>query len=283
MNASENRVKNQIPEIMRWLPGRWDLFCGNRILKRQLKKLLLRLRADFRETGRVPDVSRLCFLVTGDSRSGKTSLIKHFVRCISCLQLDEETLDPCDGTCATCCQRVEKYGLTGIFAACSFGEGTLQVHFSVVDCTKIHCPDQLRSHLIDTCDWTEGLRVVYFDEVHRLVQRHMDEMLLKEIEEKNFMWIFSTAKPQNLEDMLVNRLLKLKTELPESEELEDWLIGRCNDWGIAWEPEAIMRVVEKSNRVAGTALHALALAAVVPDPGLTLDLVENEWNAKLDE
>lgn len=283
MNASDSRVKNQVPEIMRWLPPDWDLFCGNRALKRQLKKLLLRIRTEYRNTGKVTDVSRLCFLITGDSRSGKTSLIKHFVRCITCVQLNEETLNPCDGTCSTCSMRPEQYGMEGLHSTCVFGPNMLEVHFMVVDCTKIYSPDQLRSQLIGTCDWTDGLRVFYFDEVHRLVQRNMDEMLLKEIEEKNFMWIFSTAKPQNLEDMLLNRLLKLKTDLPESEELEDWLIGRCNDWGIAWESEAIMRVVEKCNRVPGTALHALALAAVEPDPGLTLDLVENDWQVKLDE
>jgi len=111
----------------------------------------------------------------------------------------------------------------------------------------------------------------------------MDEMLLKEVEEKNFLWIFSTAKPQNLEDMFVNRLIQLTTELPTSSEMEQWLCDRCDEWGIAWEPEAILRMVEKSNRVVGTALHALALAAIDPDEGLTIDLVENDWKVKLDE
>lgn len=45
---------------------------------------------------------------------------------------------------------------------------------------------------------------------------------------------------------------------------------------------AILRVVEKSNRVVGTALHALALASIDPKEGLTLDLVENDWIVKID-
>ena len=32
--------------------------------------------------------------------------------------------------------------------------------------------------------------------------------------------------------MFQNRLLKLKTELPTAEELESWLVDRCEDWGI---------------------------------------------------
>jgi hypothetical protein len=83
--------------------------------------------------------------------------------------------------------------------------------------------------------------------------------------------------------MFLNRLLKLKTELPEVEEMEHWLVDRCEEWGITWEPEAILRVVEKSNRVVGTALHALALAAIDPEVGLTPYLVENDWVVKLDD
>jgi len=283
MSSTNLRPTHPIPNILRWLPDRWNLFIGNHRLKRYLKKLLLELRKEFREKQVIPDASRLCFLVIGESRSGKTSLIKHFVRCLTCTELNEETLDPCARTCPSCSQRAESHGLDGLFAACAVGPSTMQVHFAVVDCTKIQTPEELRSKLIGVNDWTDGLRVFYFDEVHRLVQRHMDEMLLKEVEEKNFLWMFSTAKPQQLEDMFLNRLLKLKTELPQVEEMEHWLIDRCNEWGINWEPEAIVRVVEKSNRVVGTALHALALAAIDPEIGLTLELVENDWVVKLDE
>jgi hypothetical protein len=283
MTSTNLRPTHAIPNILRWLPDRWNLFIGNHRLKRYLKKLLLELRKEFRETQVIPDASRLCFLVTGESRSGKTALIKHFVRCLTCTELNEETLDPCARTCPSCRQRPESHGLEGLFAACAVGASTMQVNFAVVDCTKIYTPEQLRLHLIGVNDWTDGLRVFYFDEVHRLVQRHMDEMLLKEVEEKNFLWIFSTAKPQQLEDMFLNRLLKLKTELPQVEEMEHWLIDRCEEWGITWEPEAILRVVEKSNRVVGTALHALALAAIDPEVGLTPYLVENDWVVKLDD
>ncbi len=194
----------------------------------------------------------------------------------------EKALNPCNGSCITCRQKPESHGLEGLFSAIAFDEKRLQVNFSVVDCTKIHTPEQLREHLIRVTDWQEGLRIFYFDEIHRLVNRGMDEMLLKEVEEKNFLWIFSTAKPENLEDMFMNRLIKLRTQLPEEVEMEDWLADRCDEWGIRFEPEAIIRLVEKSNRIVGTALHAIAMAALDHDQGLTLDLVETEWAAKLE-
>lgn len=274
---------NQPPDILRLPLNSWNQVLGNYRSKRKLQQLVRRIRSQVRITGQIPDANRLCLLLTGASRSGKTAMVKLFVRSLSCQALNEETLDPCNRTCSPCRQRAEQFGLQGIDAAIAVEDARKEVHFSVVDCTKIHTPEQLREHLIGVNDWQDGLRIYYFDEVHRLVNRQMDEMLLKEVEEKNFLWIFSTAKPQNLEDMFVNRLIKLETELPTSAEMEQWLCDRCDEWGINWQPEAILRVVEKSNQIVGTALHALALAAIDPDEGLTLDLVENDWRVKLDE
>jgi DNA polymerase III gamma/tau subunit len=228
------------------------------------------------------DFSRLCFLLFGPSRSGKTALVKFLVRCITCKKLDAATLDPCDGSCEACKQQPELFGLEGINSYFLVDGREIPVHFAIVDCTMIHTPEQLREKLVTLANY-QGLRIFFFDEVHRLIKRGMDEMLLKAVEEKNYLWLFSTAKPGGLEDMFQNRLLKLKTELPRPEALESWLADRCEEWGINWEPEAIVRLVEKSNLIVGTALHALALASLDPEEGLTLDLVENDWIVKLDE
>jgi hypothetical protein len=147
------------------------------------------------------------------------------------------------------------------------------LHFAVIDCTLIHTPEQLRNHLIEMGNNCEGIRIFYFDEVHRLVRHGMDEMLLKAVEDKQAVWFFSTAKPEGLEDMFQNRLLKLATELPREDEMAAWLYDRCTAWGIPFEDDAIVRVVEKSNRVVGTALHALALASIDDETGLTVYLV----------
>ncbi|WP_337175409.1 hypothetical protein [Paludisphaera sp.] len=238
------------------------------------------------DAGAIVDLNQPCFLLFGDSRSGKTAMVKHLVRCIICKRLDEQTFDPCDGSCEACRQRPELSGLQGLQASLAAygpdGKESIPIQFAVVDCTLIHTPEQLRDHLVSMSNESGGIRIFYFDEVHRLTKRGMDEMLLKAVEDKEAIWFFSTAKPDGLEDMFLNRLLKLGTEPPSEEEMACWLADRCNDWGIRAEPEAIMRVVEKSNRVVGTALHALAQASLDDDEGLTLDFVEEDWVVKLD-
>ena len=286
-NSSPGRrpVRAIRPDILRWLPSRWEDFIGNYRLVRHFKKLLKKTRRMVGGGG-IIDLNQLCFLLTGDSRSGKTALVKFLVRCIVCRELDE-SLNPCPGTCPACSQRPAQCGLSGLnstlLAFDAEGKEVVPVHFAVIDCTLIQTPEQLRGHLVAMSDTYDGIRVFYFDEVHRLVRNGMDEMLLKAVEDKQALWFFSTAKPGGLEDMFRNRLLKLATEPPDANELASWLFDRCTDWGIPFEDEAIVRVVEKSNRVVGTALHALALASIDDDAGLTLDLVENDWVVKLDQ
>lgn len=258
---------------------------GNYRLIRRLKKLLKKIRRTARGDG-VIDLNQLCFLLTGDSRSGKTVLIKFLVRCIACLELDEQTLNPCLGTCPACSQRPEQCGLSGLnstlLANDRDGVETVSVHFAVIDCTLVQTPEQLRNHVIAMSDTYDGIRIFYFDEVHRLVRNGMDEMLLKAVEDKQAGWFFSTAEPDGLEDMFLNRLLNLATGQPATDEMAAWLFDRCTEWGIPFEDEAIVRVVDKSNRVVGTALHALAVASLDDEEGLTRDLVENDWQVKLD-
>ena len=269
-------IEKNPPDILRWIPSTWDHFLGNLRLKRFLQRLLRSVRESVRK-GRVRDLNKLCFLLAGLSRSGKTSMISFFVRCLVCRILDEMTLNPCDGVCENCRGKPWLYdGHAGIFSQAE-GDGGVHVHFQVIDAAMIEGPSHLREKVRELHDFGGDVRVVYIDEVHRLVRREMDEILLKAIEQKGLIWIFSTAKPAGLEDMFLNRLIKVSTDLPGADELEAWLADRCDEWGINWEPEAVMRVAEKSNRVVGTALHALALAAVEPEVGLTLELVDEDW------
>lgn len=282
-------MKSQIrPDILRWPPPRWEVFLGNTKLKRRYKQLLRKLRRQSIGNTRV-DANRLCFLLMGESRTGKTAMTKFLVRCLACDELDDDSLNPCNGTCWSCKQRPEQYELGGLFywdaARPQPRHDGPDAHFKPIDCTKIYTPSELKREIESLNDYlgTGDLVVVYLDEVHRLVNRGMDEILLKSVEEMPFVWMLSTAKPGGLEDMLLNRMIKLTTELPDAAEMEDWLCDRCDEWRIRWEPEAIVRVVEKSNRVVGTALHALALASLDDDEGLTLDLVENDWVVRVED
>jgi DNA polymerase III delta prime subunit len=273
------------PDIMRWLPAKWEFFLGNHQIIKQFRRLVKKVRR-MAESGEMGDNNNPNFLLTGPSRSGKTALVKFLMRCIACQQFDPRTLNPCDGRCPTCRERPETVGLEGLFAyhaaIVAGGDEQIPIHLSVIDCSKILTPSDFRAKLDDIGLDYQGIRIIYLDEVHRLVSRSMDEMLLKTVEERRAIWLFSTAKPGDLEDMFTNRVLKLQTELPEPEEMAEWLAARCNEWQIRWRPEAIVRLVEKSNRVVGTAMHALVLAALDDEAGLSLDLVENDWTTKLD-
>jgi len=197
------------------------------------------------------------------------ALVKFLIRCLACDQLDLKSLNPCDGECYTCSQKPERFRVEGLDQFLGPDESGVELMRAIQPVRDL--------------DYRRDLVVVYLDEVHRLVSRHMDEILLKVIEDEPAIWILSTAKPGDLEDMLLNRLLKLETELPAAPEMEEWLCDRCEEWGIKCTPEAIVRVVERSNRVVGTALHALALAATDPEEGLTLDLVEHDWQLTVSE
>lgn len=207
--------KQVCPDILRWLPHKWELFLGNYKIIKHFKKLVRKIR-NLAETGSLIDLNRLCFLLYGLSRSGKTAMVKFLVRCLICDLLDAERLNPCDGTCKSCKQQPELAGLEGLWADIRANEAgkRLAVHFVTVDCTQIETPEQLRARLMTINSW-DGIRILYFDEVHRLIRRGMDEMLLKAVEEKNAIWFFSTAKPEGLEDMFQNRLLRnyLRTDL----------------------------------------------------------------------
>src|SRR5262249_3933563 len=112
-------------------------------------------------------------------------------------------------------------------------------------------------------------------QIHRLQHRGMDEQLLKPLEEKGFIWLGCAADVSKLEPMFRKRFVRFSTELPTQEELGDWLADRCEGFEVAYEPEAILRLVERSNCVPGIALQALELASLYPGRKLTVELVED--------
>lgn len=269
------------PDIQRFQPATWDEFVGNYRIKKFFMQGVRRFNQDSKSKGKIPKRILPSFLLHGESRSGKTAMVKHFVRSITCKEINEKTLDPCNGSCKACCQKIYRDGLEGLYSVIVYENHGVPIEFHNIDCTKLVSPVELKEKLAEFQYDSQVLKIIYFDEVHRLVPKKMDEMLLKDIEEKDFIWAFSTAMPQNLEEMFLNRLVKFKTELPNNRELGDWLVDRCQKWGINWEPEAIHKLVGKCNNIPGTALQCLALAAYDPEQGITVDLVENGWDVKI--
>lgn len=263
-------------DLQRWSPNSWNDIAGNRFAKRTLKAIARQLRQSSVE-GELKLKSRLAFLLIGKSRSGKTSMVKFLLRCLVCKEFNHQAGEPCLGVCDACRQHPEVRDYKSYFALTGIPQEAVPVHVHHIDCTTVLTPHELRAQLDDLQDAIsyQGLQVVYLDEVHRLAKRGMDELLLKRVEDQPYLWILSTAKPDDLEDMLLNRVVTIRTELPEKEELDRWLVDRCIEASLDWEAEAIMMISEKSNSVPGIALQALALAVTCGE-ALTRELVQ-DW------
>lgn len=265
--------------IQRWIPNCWDGFVGNSDIKRLFASIEQGVRrARTQKSSRNPFLMNL--FVGGPSRTGKTAMIRHLVRSILCVEYDSARKQPCTGTCKVCSQHPEVHGLEGMFSYSACEQDEVPVHFAAIDCTKTLSPESLLQD-VQRLDGFEGLKIFFFDEVHRLEKRSMDELLLNEVMDKNALWIFATAKPENLEAMFLKRMLVFNTELPKPEDLESWLVGRCREWGLTWESKAIVRIVQKCNCNPGIALQALALAAVFEDRRVRYSLINEKWNPHL--
>jgi hypothetical protein len=208
-------------------------------------------------------------MVFGPSRTGKTATTKFFARCLLCESLDPVTLNPCECICRNCRDDASRYGLRGL-------ESYLRdsrVHYVPIDCTSIGVAE-LRSTLTELRDY-DGIRVVYLDEVHRLQRNFLDEQLLKPVEERNFMWIVSSASIEGLEQMFKNRFIRIRTSEPTLDRLTCWLGDRCRELDLSWdEPSTLLRLAERSRFLPGLALQLLARAALKPDGIVTRKLVE---------
>jgi hypothetical protein len=144
---------------------------------------------------------------------------------------DEATMTPCIGICDGCKEIFANvpqgdWGLFTLYASAN----NIPIHFFLINCAKIYTPKELNDKLaeISQCSGS-GYTIVFMDEVHRLVQRNMDVILLKDVEEAKYFWFFATAKPKDLEDMFDNRAILIATELPTVREMEHLLVGLCDE------------------------------------------------------
>lgn len=249
-------------DIKRWIPTRWEDVTGNADLIEHFQDIL-RASLDGEFHG-------LNSLVTGASRSGKTAIIKLFIRCLYCDRLDRSTLAPCEFECDNCRIDVGRFGLEGI----NVHVQERSIHYLPIDCTSV-TENDLRQKLVDLQDY-HGFRIVFLDEAHRLVRRNMDEQLLKPSEERaNTMWIVTSAVTGELEVMFKKRFVRLQTELPSIDDFSLWLADRCHEFEIQIdEPSTIVRLAERSNQSPGDALQVLARAAIKRPKRLTQKLVE---------
>jgi len=285
MNTVEelNKIAAQTNvDFERFRPRCWDDITGNEEIVEHLKSMLLgiRVRRDF--TG-------WNTLITGPSRSGKTSLIKWFIRCVLCLNLaDLENICPCY-KCLNCENDWDTFGSQEWENIIDFISDTVKTPIRcsiyVVNCattTERELDDIVGKVRVD-----DGMvKIVYLDEVHRLSRRNLDERLLKPLEDTKAIWLATSAyvKKDKIDDsskldpMFQNRFsFRLTTSPPSVKKLAQWLAQRCIEANLKVdEPtkDILTIVAERSKCIPGLALQVLNRAVKSRDRMLTKKLAE---------
>jgi hypothetical protein len=159
------------------------------------------------------------------------------------------------GRCATCSVDVARYGELGLTRY------SLESDFNYmpINCMLIKDASELREQVRYMQDFN-GIRIIYLDEISRLVNRGMDEVLLGPLEDLNYMWIASGSNLTGLDPAFLDRFpAKIKTKLPTIEILPTWLVRRCVASNIDFDPEAIILLAERSNYACRKALKPLVV------------------------
>jgi len=264
----------------RFNPTEWDDIVGNANLKEFWTNLLQRVRK-----GNCRSES---FLVTGGSREGKTSTISFGIKAMLCCNFNFATMNPCH-QCVNCRSNFYLNG-TGEwngqvdFADPAENPTPVRFEFFPVDCSRLK-----ESDVDDLCMKLRvddgNLKIVYLDEVHRLVRRNIDEMLLRPMDDYEAIWIASSAvirkdgiddtgKIDKMTQKRFNR--QLVTQRPDKREISLWLARLCNQFSIEVDdPKTLLHLADRSNRVPGMALKVLNTAHNDPDRKLTFEMVED--------
>ena len=151
-------------EIKRWVPRKEEEICGLTRMKEFFRDAYLRAG------GRTQNI-----LITGDSRSGKTSTVKWYITALALRTRTRPTMDPCE-LCGSCREAVDH--------SVEFGwESDLRL--SEVDFVPIDCPNcngqELKAKLLQLYD-SDKLKIVYLDDFTWFEERGKDQRSLKAME-----------------------------------------------------------------------------------------------------
>lgn len=284
-----NIAKDRILDIERWIPTRWDQIVANQSVKEYWWDTIHCIRQEGHRSG-------FNMLLAGDSRGGKTSSITLGIKALGCFNLDLDSFNPC-GQCANCKAKVGLYGNDGwenwvdVFESEETAKKSVRFLYLPVDCTRLN--EAEIEKMIGKVRVDDGnLKIIYLDEVHRLVRRGLDEQLLKPLENCEAIWIASSAyvkrddrdegsedgrKQHPLEIMFQNRFtFRLETQKPTADEMVFWLAERCEEWGIRVElPEStLQRLAERSHCLPGMALQVVNKAHKKRSKLLTRQIVD---------
>ena len=233
-----------------WTPSSAADIVGNYKLKKLFGTLLKR-KKEFGQKG-FPREYNTSILISGPSRSGKTATVKNFVRCLFCKYPDIEKQKPC-GKCEGCQLSLLGEQNTGVFGDIGLFE------YCPVDCSRHPTTATLEHDLyIDVLEKTVP-RVNYLDEVHFLARRGNADFILKAVEERTALWILSTARLEEMDEMLEKRSLNLSTEPPSIDELASWTVERFREFGLTPNSEEIFDMSERNQFNPGVILKEIEL------------------------
>jgi hypothetical protein len=264
-------------------PKCWDEILGNRALKKFLQDMIWSIR----ERGVLTGIRGM---VTGPSRSGKTETIRYAAKCVRCEHLDYDTLDAC-GVCKRCTNLRENQHGTQTCNECvtirqNPGPNGCFLQYYAIDCASQNVETEVKKLVHGVVgNNPRGINIFTLDEVHHLTRRGLDHLLLKPLEDRQAIWLASTAyleksevrKVSTLEKMFQNRFTLLRTETPSETELTRSLVQRCGSLAInCSDPEQVMRrLTQRSNRIVGRAMQVLARAFNSRERELTIEMVED--------
>lgn len=249
-------------DIERWIPKGLNQIAGNKAITTHFTGLL-------RSGCEVGSNT----LIVGPSRSGKTACVKAYMRSLMCWQRSSETAAPC-GRCDACKLFDVRFSEFGTFAEIHervLLGGREPVHYFPVNCGSV-TEAELRQ-LVSDAQYCNGLRLVFLDEVHRLVRRSMDHLLLVPMQDFDATWIAASATIEGLEEMFLNRFsMKFRTQVPSPTEMLTFLEDRSSEFHINVDTAATLELLSKrSRRIVGRALNVFAASAGRTDRTLTHD------------
>ncbi len=243
-------------QIKRWVPRKEEEICGLTRLKQFFKDA-------YRAGGRTQNI-----LVTGSSRSGKTSSVKWYVTALACADRTRPMMDPCE-RCRACREAVARLGQLGWESDLNLSE----IDFVPIDCPN--CNSQELKAKLRILNDSDKLKIVYLDEFHRFEERGKDERLLKAMDERQIIWIASCISTDGLDAAVLNRFgEKLTTEPATIVEAALWAAGRCRAWEIACDdPNTLVFLAVRASGIPGNMLKVIGSAAT-RGQRLTRQLVE---------
>lgn len=231
-------------------------------------------------------------MITGPSRSGKTSFVRLLMQTIGCLQVTLDMVEPC-GECSNCHFLHHIHGNRDWenYAALVPAPNDYREFASdwLYGFRSYNCATMSESDIRDLIFWASQhdvmQRFIFLDEIHRLNRNFLDEKLLVVMDHSSAIWIGASAKiskeerdeNSELEKMFLNRFdHKFVTGPVADEEIIFWMVDQCQQAGIRCEdPESTLSLLaQRSRRLPGFVTQILNKAYNSEDMVITREMVE---------